>query len=240
MNFTVPMAIADFIPVVFFAVAAVILQRDLYERMTKGAFALFCAGTIDVICAGALKALYKLLYASGICDFEKLSAMFFPVQSIGFILAGLGIISLLIRKKKARLAVVAPPVVSGTFLFVGLMVFGLGMMDGTLCWLSKKLGKKKLIPVFLVSFFLCLCMGYLSTKDFAQAYMNWIAEVVNIAGQGLLLFGVLALHKAGLANAEPVTPEPVSAPNPAETVIPADTPAPAAASELPAEEKPEE
>ncbi len=235
MNFTVPMAIADFIPVVFFAVAAVILQRDLYERMTKGAFALFCAGTIDVICAGALKALYKLLYACGICDFEKLSAMFFPVQSIGFILAGLGIISLLIRKKKARLAAVAPPAVSGTFLFVGLMVFGLGMMDGTLCWLSKKLGKKKLIPVFLVSFFLCLCMGYLSTKDFAQAYMNWIAEAVNIAGQGLLLFGVLALHRAGLADAEPV-PAAAAAPEPAESA----SPAAEAVSELPEEEKPEE
>ena len=34
---TVPMAIVDFIPVVLFFLAAVILERDLYGKMVKGA-----------------------------------------------------------------------------------------------------------------------------------------------------------------------------------------------------------
>ena len=62
-EFSVSMAVVDFLPVILFAAASVLLQRDLYNKMSKGAFALFAAGTIDVICAGALKALYKLLYA---------------------------------------------------------------------------------------------------------------------------------------------------------------------------------
>lgn len=62
-EFSVLMALADFIPVVLFCAAAVILIRDMYNKMSKGAFALFAAGTIDVICAGSLKAIYKLLYA---------------------------------------------------------------------------------------------------------------------------------------------------------------------------------
>ncbi|MBQ3797974.1 MAG: hypothetical protein II842_17140 [Butyrivibrio sp.] len=45
-NFTVPMAIVDFIPVLMFTIAAIMLQRDLYNKMSKGAFALFAAGTI--------------------------------------------------------------------------------------------------------------------------------------------------------------------------------------------------
>jgi hypothetical protein len=43
-------------------------------------------------------------------------------------------------------------------------------------------------------------MGYLSAQDFAEASMNWIAEGVNVVGQGTLLFGVYLLHKNGLAD----------------------------------------
>jgi hypothetical protein len=45
-------------------------------------------------------------------------------------------------------------------------------------------------------------MGYLSSKDFAEASMNWIAEGVNVVGQGTLLLGVYLLHKNGLADIE--------------------------------------
>jgi hypothetical protein len=200
-DFSVSMALVDFIPVILFAVAAVILLRDLYNKMSKGAFALFAAGTIDVTCAGALKATYKLLYALGVCDFEALNAMFFPVQSIGFLLAGVGILAMLCHKQtKSSVLAVAPPVFSGTFVFVGLMVAGLGIMDAILCVLSAKLKKPAIIALFAVSFVCSLCMGYLSSQDFAQASMNWIAEGVNVVGQGALLWGALLLHKNGLAE----------------------------------------
>ena len=195
------MALVDYIPVIFFAIASVILLRDLYNKMSKGAFALFSAGLIDVVIAGALKATWKLLYAIGACDFAALDAMFFPVQSIGFLLAGIGILAMLVHKQsKSALMAVAPPVFSGTFVFVGLMVAGLGIMDVALCILAKKLKKPYLIFIFALSFICSLCMGYLSSQDFAQASMNWIAEGVNVVGQGTLLVGAYLLHKNGLAE----------------------------------------
>lgn len=200
-DFSVSMALVDYIPVIFFAAAAVILMRDLYNKMSKGAFALFAAGTINVTAAGALKATYKLLYAAGICDFEALNAMFFPVQSIGFLLAGIGVIAMLCHKQtKAPLLAVAPPVFKGTFLFVGLMVLGLGLMDAALCILSAKLKKPWLIAIFVLSFVCSLGMGYLSSKDFEKASMNWIAEGVNLVGQGTFLLGAILLHKSGLSE----------------------------------------
>lgn len=204
-DFSVAMALVDYIPVIFFAVAAVILQRDLYNKMSKGAFAIFAAGTINIVCAGALKATYKLLYATGVCDFEPLNAMFFPVQSLGFLLAGVGVIAMLCfkqSKKNPVLSVAAPVLWKGTFLFVGLMVAGLGCMDAGLCVLSAKLKKKSAIILFVLSFICSLCMGYLSSQDFAKASMNWIAEGVNVVGQGSLLAGVWMLHKKGLAELE--------------------------------------
>ncbi|MBE6753260.1 MAG: hypothetical protein E7559_02730 [Ruminococcaceae bacterium] len=202
-DFSVSMALVDYIPVIFFAAAAVILMRDLYNKMSKGAFALFAAGTINITCAGALKATYKLLYALGICDFEALNDMFFPVQSIGFLLAGIGILAMLChRQTKSTTLAAVPPVFSGTFVFVGLMVAGLGIMDAVLCVLSARLKKPALIALFILSFVCSLCMGYLSSQDFAQASMNWIAEGVNIVGQGTLLLGAVLLHKNGLGKLE--------------------------------------
>ena len=198
-DFSVEMALVDYIPVLFFAVAGVILMRDLYSKMSKGAFALFAAGVIDVTIAGALKATWKLLYAAGICDFAALNAMFFPVQSIGFLLAGIAMLAMLVHPQTERAALaVAPPVFTGTFVFVGLMVAGLGIMDTVLCILAAKLKKPWLIAIFVVSFVCSLGMGYLSSKDFADATMNWIAQGVNVVGQGLLLVGAVLLHKAGL------------------------------------------
>ena len=200
-DFSISMALVDYIPVIFFALASVILLRDLYNKMSKGAFALFSAGVIDVVVAGALKATWKLLYAAGVCNFEALDAMFFPVQSIGFLLAGVGILAMLVhRQSKPTLLAVAPPAFSGTFVFVGLMVAGLGIMDVVLCVLSAKLKKPWLIAVFVLSFVCSLCMGYLSSQDFAEASMNWIAEGVNVVGQGTLLIGAILLHRNGLAD----------------------------------------
>lgn len=200
-DFSVSMALVDYIPVIFFAIASVILLRDLYNKMSKGAFALFSAGVIDVTVAGALKATWKLLYAAGACNFEALDHMFFPVQSIGFLLAGVGILAMLVHKQTSVAALaVAPPVFTGTFVFVGLMVAGLGIMDVVLCILAAKLKKPWLIAIFALSFVCSLCMGYLSSQDFAEAAMNWIAEGVNVVGQGTLLIGAALLRKNGLAE----------------------------------------
>lgn len=200
-DFSISMALVDYIPVIFFALASILLMRDLYNKMSKVAYALLAAGTVSVTAAGALKATYKLLYASGVCDFEALNAMFFPVQSIGFLLAGFGIILMLCKKMhKSAVYAAAPPVFSGTFVFVGLMVAGLGWLDIGLCILSAKMKKAWIIALFVLSFVCSLGMGYLSSQDFAQASMNWIAEGVNVVGQGTLLLGVVLLHKAGLSD----------------------------------------
>ena len=200
-EFSVSMALVDFIPVAFFAAASVILMRDLYNKMSKGAFALLAAGTIDVAFAGAMKALYKLLYAAGVCDFAPLSDMFFPVQSIGFLLAGLGMLAMICRRQKeTALTAAAPAAFKGTFIFVGCMVAGFGMMNAVLSVLAKKIKKPWLTVLFVLAWVCMLAMGYLSTRNFAEAKMNWIAQGVNILGQGSFLLGTILAHKNGLAE----------------------------------------
>ena len=45
-DFSVSMALVDYIPVMLFAAAVLLLMRDLYEHMRKDAFALFAAGSM--------------------------------------------------------------------------------------------------------------------------------------------------------------------------------------------------
>lgn len=195
-EFSVAMAIVDFIPVILFGWGAVLLQKTLYDKMTKGQFALFAAGTVDVMMAGTCKALYKLLYGAGVCDFQEFNSLFFPVQSLGFLLAGLGVILMVLKKQDIfTLRSVAPAVFTGTFMFVGIMCAGLGCMDIGLCVQAGRDRKKKAIPFFIISFVVSLCMGYLSSKNFDRALFNWISEGVNTVGQAAFLMASLIYSK---------------------------------------------
>ncbi len=195
-DFSVPMALFDFVPVALFAVSMVLMQRDLYNKMPKYAFACFAAGTINILIAGFLKAVWKLLYALGLCDFLVLNTMFLPTQSLGFLLAGLGIILMFTGRKKAL--AVAPPLFTGTLVFIPMMVLGLGAICSCLGVLAAKLKKKGLIPVFVLCFFCYMGMGYLGSRGGNSAADNWLEQGVNTLGQLLLLIGVSGLHRAGL------------------------------------------
>ena len=195
-EFSIPMAIVDFIPVILYFLATNIVAKDLKHRMSKFQSVLYRVGTLLVVIAGALKALYKLLYAAGLGDFEWMSNQFFSNQALGFLIAGVTLTTVVIGKKnKNRINGFIP-----TMALVGLMVVGLAAANASLASVAAKLKKSSALVCFIVSFFLCMGMGYLSSKNFDQAYMNWAAEGINVLGQALLFLGCRILRKAGLAK----------------------------------------
>jgi len=200
-NVSIPMALMDFVPVIFFGITMVLLQRDLYNKMFKGAYALFAAGTINVFLAGFLKATWKLLYAANICDFTALEEMFLPVNSIGLLMVGLSLIGMMCWKRKdAVMLSAAPPVFSGSFVFVMMRVVGLGGMCAVMSILAVKMKKKCAIILFVLSFVAAMGMGYMSSQDPTLAWVNWIEQSINCVSQFCLMCGTLILHKAGLAG----------------------------------------
>lgn len=200
---SITMALVDFMPVILFSVSAIILQHDLYNKMNPTVYALFAMGTLDIIFAGFSKAFYKLLYAANICDFKVLSNIFFPLQSIGFLMAGIAAMALVTQKNKVKaLYSAAPPLFTGTLIFVTFMCVGLGLLYYVLSIIALKLKKPLVVSLLIFSFAASLCMGYLSSKNFSLAYINWIAEGTNTFGQGLLLISTIMLRKAGLGKLE--------------------------------------
>lgn len=199
VDVTIPMALFDYVPVFLFGWAAYLLQRDFYGKMPKYAFACFAAGTIDSVMAGFLKATWKLLYAAGVCDFYVLNDLFLPMQSLGLLLAGLGVVLTLIPRRRAALSI-APPLFSGSFIFIAMMVVGLCAMLAGLSVFAARMKKKSAVVLFVLALLCCLGMGCLASRGGASAAANWIEESVNCVGQLLLLGGVLTLHKAGLRH----------------------------------------
>lgn len=197
-DFSVSMALVDFIPVICFAVSMILMMRDLYYRMTKYGFAMLAAGTINVFMAGFLKAVWKLLYAAGICDFHALNTLFLPTQSLGFLMAGLSMLILICGVKQKALAVAPLPVFTGTFVFLTMMVLGLGCVCLGLSVLAAKLNKKKAIFLFVLAFVASMGMGYAGRLDSTLSWVNWMEQGINIVSQVSLMLGVLVLHKAGL------------------------------------------
>ena len=197
-NFTVPMALMDYVPVILFAVTAVLLLQDLYNKMYKGAYTLLAAGSVNVFLAGFCKATWKLLYAANICDFVVLEKMFLPVNSIGLLLVGLSLIGMLIRKRKGAVLSVAPMAFTSSMPFIMMMVVGLGGLCAGLSILSAKMKKGAVMILFILSFVCAMAMGYMSSQDSALAWVNWAEQSINTVSQLCLMLGVVWLHKAGL------------------------------------------
>lgn len=198
---TVPMAIMDFVPVVLFFIAAVILQRDLYNKLVKGAFALLAAGSILVLLGGFYKALWKILYALNVCNFEALDISFFPIQAPGFLLVFLGLTAL---KKKdfgsPTALAVAPMVYRSNLIFIIMQVVGFGGIQYCMVRVALLMKKRFAAVLFVLSFIFILGMGYLGAKFDDSSSMNWLAQATNVLSQGCFMWGTLILHKAGLAK----------------------------------------
>jgi hypothetical protein len=169
--------------------------------MFKGAYALLAAGTINVFTAGFCKALWKLLYAADICDFTALEQMFLPVNSMGLLMVGLSLIGMLCWKRKDTMILsAAPAVFSGSFVFIMMMVVGLGGICAVMSVLAARMKKKGTIILFVLSFVCAMGMGYMSSQDSTLAWVNWVEQSINMVSQLCLMVGTIALHKAGLAN----------------------------------------
>ena len=199
-DFTVAMGLMDYVPVIFFAVTAVLLLKDLYNKMNKGVYALFSAGCVNVFMAGFCKATWKLLYAANICDFTPLEQMFLPVNSLGLLFVGVSLILMVTAKKKTVTLSAAPVAFGGSMVFIMMMVVGLGGMCASLSIVAAKMKKKGLIALFILSFVAAMGMGYMSSQDSSLAWVNWVEQSINTVSQLSLMLGAIGLHKAGLKD----------------------------------------
>ncbi len=196
------MALLDFVPVTLFFTGSFLVGKDLKKQMNIASRILYCTGIFFVTAAGTLKALYKLIYAIGVGDIKFMNGQFFPNEAFGFLFAGAGLLISLGKEKKRQNTTYA---LLPTGALVGMIIVGMGAMYAVLCKHASRLGKPLVIVLYVVSFFLSVFMGYLSSHDFDSALMNWIAQAINTVSQICFFAGCMILHKNGLGEKETIS-----------------------------------
>ena len=123
-----------------------------------------------------------------------------PVNSLGLLFVGLSLVGMLLWKRKGAMLSVAPPVFASSMPFIAMMVVGLGGMCAALSVIAAKMKKGKVMILFILSFVCAMAMGYMSSQDSTQSWVNWVEQSINTVSQLCLMLGVILLHKAGLKD----------------------------------------
>ena len=215
-DYSLIMGLVDLLPVILFALAGCIIIKEMFNKLRKPFAVMVCSGVTLSLTAGLFKAIWKILLALNVCDFYPFNIMFMPTQSLGFVLMGVGLLSLLFPIKKAKeekvnmivwplliaiLAGTPATQVDGNIAFIAMLVIGEAMIATSLSYLAVKNKKWLCLVLFIVSFVCLMIMGAmkpLSTKmSLSVTAANWIEQSVNIVAQVSLLVGCFLLNKKG-------------------------------------------
>ena len=218
-DYSLIMGIVDLIPVALFALAGCIIIKELFNVLRKPFAVMLCSGVTLSLTAGLFKAIWKILLSLNVCDFYPFDVMFMPTQSLGFVLMGVGLLSLLFNKKEKNVVttnIIAFPLLSlllvkeaarpenGSIVFIVFLVIGEIMIATSLSYLAIKNKNWLCLVLFVVSCVALIVMGAmkpLSTKlEMDVTTTNWVEESINIVAQLSLLIGVYLLNKKGFMS----------------------------------------
>ena len=215
-DYSVIMGLVDLLPVVLFALGGCIIIKELFNELKKPFAVMLCSGVTLSLTAGVFKATWKILLALNVCDFYPFNVMFLPTQSLGFILIGVGLLSLLFLgkgEKKGKVNAIVWPLliailagtpaqlVDGSIAFIAMLCIGDAMIATALSYLAVKNKQWASLVLFIVFFVFLIIMGAmkpLSTKmGLGVTEANWIEESINIVAQGSFFVGSYLLSKKG-------------------------------------------
>ena len=196
----IPMAILDFVPVIFCGFTAFYLIGGFRRRMTTAQGAFFSAGMIMLVSGGVLKAMWKMLYALGICDMTALSEQFFPNQAVAFLMLSISTIGMLAKNKSMtenRTYAAAVPVVTTHLPFIIVMTLGMVTWYIGLAVSAARLRRKNAAVIIIIALIVMITHAALGSKfDSTKGILHWIAEMQNTVAQLLLMIGARIMYKA--------------------------------------------
>lgn len=208
-DYSVLMAIVDFLPVLFYFLASWMVAKDLYNKISGTAYAFLAGGALMCFIGGAFKAVWKLLFVFGI-NYPFFYTALFPMQAPGFCLYLAGLIMALKQTKYGAnsfggtsLNMVTAATVTTSLPMI--MFQTIGSIGSLVCLaiFAKRMKLTNALLCFVFSIVFLLAMGGLgATLDTSLAWANWVDQSVNLVGQVLFYVGALILHKNGFGEKE--------------------------------------
>ena len=169
MEETYPFALAlyDFVPVAFFLVGAIFLVRMATQMCGVRCRRFAIVGSLLVFLCGFLKAVWKLLYATDVGDFQLLSESQFALLAPGFLVLLIIVIWMAQGERMIRERDAVPMLAIAVWKIPLLIVMTLASMgvQGILTYMSFQRGEKLAAVGFIVAFLCLVGMGAMASGE---------------------------------------------------------------------------
>ena len=196
MEETYPLALAlfDFMPVIFFLIGAIYLVRIATRMCGTRCRRLAIIGSLLIFLGGFLKALWKLLVATGVGDFQLMSEAQFALVAPGFAL--LLVVVIWMARSEGNLAkgedTLIPAIAVWKIpLLIVMTLASMGVM-GILTYIAFRHKAKLAAAGFIVAFLCLVGMGSMASGEQTLA-RQWIEQSVNALGQLGFMIGTIFL-----------------------------------------------
>lgn len=217
-EFTVPMALEDFLPVIFTAVGLYFLLKVIIRRH-RNLCALACLGATLVITDGFLKAVWKLIYAGWGIDIAWMKDSLFVLMGPGFIFVAWALWRGLKKESSSSkqvwlipLLLVVPslcvaaylatsfPIKTSTRILLMLTTIGILTTNGLI--IAGCLKRKLYWPIILLIINIATIFGQAFLSQLPQTTaLHWIGQINNTLSWGAFAVGVWLWQRRIIAEA---------------------------------------
>lgn len=201
VTYTVPLALLDFVPVIFSFLGCLVLARMVARERPPAAVYAY-VGAVLIGLGGLCKSTWKLLVAAADVDVAWLDGMLFVLMGPGFLMLAWAVLSV----RKGRLAMWWPFVALGVVAVIGavavqstapmLGITALGSMAVSFYALLMGWSRRDwlVVALFAFSILVAIVMVPLGSPSREQTIaLQWFEETTNSLGQLAFLLGALRL-----------------------------------------------
>lgn len=193
MEYSLGLALFDFVPVFAFLIAAYFLVRITLLARGKPCGRMMMAGTLLIFAGGFLKVIWKLLFTLEIADIKIFSEAQFVILAFGFLAMVVAVILITRGDKAGGGTVLAMAPWKIPFLAV-MTICSLGA-QGILTYISFKKGAKLAAVMFIIAVLCMLGMSGMASSMEQTITNQWIEESINSIGQISLAIGSFLLYQ---------------------------------------------
>ncbi len=188
------LALFDFLPTFAFLIGALFLIRMAFICCGISCGYMMMAGSILVFLGGFMKAVWKLLFVTGMANINWMSEAQFILLSIGFLAICISVILMARKLRAAPNLAVLLGIVPWKLPFLFLMILTSLGAEGILAYIAFRRNLRPAAAGFIVAVMGILAMGVFAGGDQSVA-MQWIEEVVNTIGQFGFMLGCILLDR---------------------------------------------
>lgn len=227
MDFSVGLAVYDFLPVLFTGIAMVYVWRMTQAFAPQHAM-LAAIGGILVVTAGLTKAGWKLIVATTGIDIYFLSQLLFPLMAPGFILVMFGVWAMVRcaddKSVPAWFWMLPLVVIASAFSWAGYRMFvaqiergwfqpllilvSVGNVALISMLISASVRRKKwgLAGLFFLNIVMTFALQPIAAMENLSLAMHWIEQTLTSAGAGAFAFAAYGLSRVllGIPDAQPL------------------------------------